>query len=89
MELFYSLRDAGGTIQTYRQYYNRERPHGSLGYLSAAVFKKQWKSAHGQGTGALPPKPRDLSLSGSKHLEKTKEDQAALPDELICVPSTG
>ncbi len=89
MEWFYSLMDARGTIETYRQYYNEERPHGSLSYLSPAAFKKQWESVHGQGTGALPPHPRDLSLSGSKHLEKTKEDQAALPDDLICVPSTG
>lgn len=89
MEWFYSVLDAGGTIESYRQYYNEERPHGSLKYLSPLAFKKQWQLSHGSTTGALPPSPRDLSLSGSKHLEKTNEDQAAVSDDLICVPSTG
>jgi len=88
-EWFYSLLDARGIIEAYRQYYNQERPHGSLGYLSPVAFKKQWESSHGRDPGALPPHPRDLSLSGSKHLEKTNEDQAAMLDDLICVPSTG
>ena len=87
-EWFYSLLDARGIIEAYRQYYNQERPHGSLGYLSPVAFKKQWESSHGRDPGALPPHPRHLSLSGSKHLDKTNEDQAAILNDLICVPST-
>jgi len=89
MEWFYSVTDARATIEAYQQYYNQERPHGSLNYLSPLAFKKQWQLAHSSNTGAQPPDPRDLSLSGSKHLAQTNEDQAAVLDNLICVPSTG
>jgi putative transposase len=31
-ELFYSLAEAGIVIENWRQHYNTQRPHSSLGY---------------------------------------------------------
>lgn len=38
MEWFYNLNDARVTIESWRNYYNQQRPHSSLGYLSPAEF---------------------------------------------------
>jgi putative transposase len=38
LEWFYNLNDARVTIEIWRKYYNRQRPHSSLGYLSPAEF---------------------------------------------------
>ena len=35
-EIFYSLREAKIVIESWRRYYNTERPHGSLGYKPPA-----------------------------------------------------
>jgi putative transposase len=78
MELFYGVRDAQATAQTWRRYYNEQRPHGALGYQSPLAFKRAWH-AQRQTTGALPPSPRDLSHCGSKHRENqdaTKADDS-------------
>jgi transposase InsO family protein len=42
---FLSIEDAKEKIESWRQYYNRERPHGSLGNISPVEF-----------AGALVPK---------------------------------
>jgi putative transposase len=66
LELFYGLREARWTIETYRQYFNERRLHGALGYVPPAEFKQQWWAEHPTDPGALPPGPRDLSLGASK-----------------------
>lgn len=38
LEWFYNLNDARVTIERWRKYYNQERPHSSLGYLSPLAF---------------------------------------------------
>jgi len=38
LEWFYNLNDARLTIESWRKYYNQQRPHSSLGYLSPAEF---------------------------------------------------
>ena len=38
MEWFYNLNDARATIESWRNYYNNQRLHSSLGYLSPAEF---------------------------------------------------
>jgi putative transposase len=38
LEWFYNLNDARVTIERWRKYYNQERPHSSLGYLSPRAF---------------------------------------------------
>jgi len=65
MELFYGVRDARATVEAWRHYYNTERPHGALGYLSPLQFKRRWFAQQAQ-SGALPPNPRDLSHCCSK-----------------------
>jgi len=41
---FTSLSDARQKIETWRQDYNQQRPHSSLGYLAPAEFaRKQWE----------------------------------------------
>jgi putative transposase len=37
-QVFVSLDDARRKIETWREQYNRERPHSSLGYLTPAAF---------------------------------------------------
>jgi putative transposase len=69
LEVFYSLADARWTIEAYRRYFNEQRLHGALGYVPPAEFKQQWFAEHSNGTGALPPAPRDLSLCSSEQKE--------------------
>jgi transposase InsO family protein len=59
MEVFFGVQDAQRIVERYRQYYNAERPHGSLGYQSPLRFKQTWLQ---QQAGALPPAPRSLTL---------------------------
>ena len=35
-QIFYTLREAKVLIERWRQYYNRKRPHSSLGYRPPA-----------------------------------------------------
>lgn len=65
-EWFYGLVDARWTIQRYRRYFNEQRLHGALGYVPPVEFKDRWLQNHPTATGALPPHPRDLSLTASK-----------------------
>lgn len=66
LELFYSLREARWTIESYRQYFNEQRLHGALGYVPPVEFKQRWQAEHPTGPGTLPPGPRDLPLCASK-----------------------
>jgi putative transposase len=66
LELFYGLREARWTIETYRQYFNEQRLHGALGYVPPVEFKERWLAEHPADAGALPPGPRDVSLPASK-----------------------
>jgi putative transposase len=43
MEVFYSLAEATTIAETWRQSYNQERPHSSLGYRTPAEFAASWK----------------------------------------------
>ena len=36
-EIFYSLAEARIVIESWRRYYNTERPHGSLGYKPPSI----------------------------------------------------
>jgi putative transposase len=62
MEGFWSPRHAQVVAEAWRVYYNQDRPHSSLGYLTPAEFRKAWDEQH---AGALPPTPRSLALSGA------------------------
>ncbi len=50
--LFASVAEAHVRLEAYRQYYNPERPHSSLGYRSPAEFKRDWAQAQAAATDA-------------------------------------
>jgi putative transposase len=43
MEVFYSLAEAATIVEMWRQSYNQERPHSSLGYRTPAEFAAGWR----------------------------------------------
>ena len=45
---FTSLADARQTIESWRQHYNRERPHSALQYRTPEEVRKEWEEAHGK-----------------------------------------
>jgi putative transposase len=55
-EVFYTPAEAKSVAEGWRRYYNHERPHSSLGYLTPAEFRRGVRQV-----GALPPCPRSLS----------------------------
>lgn len=72
MELFYGLSDSGWSIGQYRRYFNTERLHGGIGDVPPLEFKHQWLNENPEFKGALPPRPRDLSLEASKQDMKSQ-----------------
>ena len=44
--LFDTVRDAQQLLETWRQEYNRYRPHSSLGYLTPEEFAEQYHTTH-------------------------------------------
>lgn len=59
MEIFYGLSDSRVVAEDYRLYYNKERFHGGLGYISPGEFKGNWLSQNCSLTsGALPQTPQ-------------------------------
>jgi len=43
MEVFYSVAEAQAIVEIWRQSYNNERPHSSLGYHTPAEFAAAWR----------------------------------------------
>lgn len=43
--VFKSIHHARAVIESWRQHYNRERPHGSLGYLTPVEYRQQLEQA--------------------------------------------
>jgi len=56
-EAFANPAEAKIVVEQWRRYYNHERPHSRLGYLTPAEFRSGRTSV-----GALPPHPRSLAL---------------------------
>jgi transposase InsO family protein len=54
-EEFGTLLQARGMLEIWRQEYNTERPHGSLGYVTPAAFAETCRGA-GTGFAALSPR---------------------------------
>jgi transposase InsO family protein len=86
MEVFASLTEAKVILERWRRYYNHERPHSSLGYLTPREYKTRWASIQ---AGPLPPDPRSLSHSGPPDgQESQKERQSDLPCPSVRPPAT-
>jgi putative transposase len=70
LEEFANPAEARVVHESWRRYYNGERPHSSLGYQTPWEFKaacQQGKVTYPRsGAGALPPHPQDLSLGANK-----------------------
>lgn len=49
--LFASVNESRILVEGYRNEYNLDRPHQSLGYLTPAEFKQRWLDEHPQSTG--------------------------------------
>jgi putative transposase len=45
MHVFVSVAEARVRLEAFRQHYNQERPHSSLGYRSPVEFKRDWVQA--------------------------------------------
>lgn len=50
-ELFHSVTEARVKIEAFRQEYNQERPHSSLGYQTPQEFKDSWLKSHSTEVG--------------------------------------
>ena len=46
-EIFFNLADARLKLNLFRRYYNQERPHSALGYITPAQFAVQLKDKDG------------------------------------------
>jgi hypothetical protein len=64
MEVFYSLAEAATVVESWRQSYNHERPHSSLGYQTPAEFAAAWRLMSGRMEliGAAPISDEVLSM---------------------------
>jgi len=82
LEWFHSLAEARVIIRRWRQYYNEERPHSSLGYQTPAEFHAAWRAKQ---AGALPPDPRSLSPSGPP-AGQGKKGQSEMPCPAVWPP---
>ncbi len=49
--LFASVHEARVLVEQYRQEYNQDRPHQSLGYLTPKEFKQRWLTEHSHPDG--------------------------------------
>jgi len=76
-----SVPDARRNLDAYFPFYNNERPHQALGYLTP------WEVYQ---SGALPPNPRSLSLSGIPDgLERNGPDITPSPSVHPPAPALG
>jgi len=81
-EVFHSVAEARIITRGWRQYYNEERPHSSLGYQTPTEFHAAWKAKQ---AGALPPDPRSLSPSGPPAAQE-KNGQSQMPCPAVRPP---
>jgi transposase InsO family protein len=63
-EIFYSLAEARIIIEAWRQYYNTERPHSSLGYKPPAPEAILWPS---KSSGSPPPAAQAMAEKPVMH----------------------
>jgi putative transposase len=61
LETFWTVLEAQVISERWRGYYNDERPHSSLDYLTPTEFCRRWQAAHGSSLG--PPTAGRASLS--------------------------
>jgi len=72
METFTTVREAKFILRQWRDYYNNQRPHSSLNYLTPSEFTEQWRKQY-QGSS----QPHDSA--SSKTGRNTPVSERALP----------
>jgi len=82
LEWFHSVAEARVVTSRWRQYYNEERPHSSLGYRTPAEFRTAWEKDR---AGALAPDPRSLTLSRPPAGQE-KNGQSQMPCPAVWPP---
>jgi putative transposase len=81
-EVFRTIRESRILAMAWRRYYNEQRPHSALDYMTPTEFENVCFS------GALPPNPRSLPLLGNqKGQEDEKEErQSEMPCPSVIPP---
>lgn len=69
MEVFWNLAEAKVVIEDWRRYYNQERPHSSLGYLTPLEYRAQWER---ERSGKAVDSALSLSLCAPLRYEDRK-----------------
>lgn len=87
MEVFDTLAEAQVLIELYRVYYNKERPHMGLGYLTPAECEAKWRAGDATGVGTLPIRRTSLPLWGLPD-EEEKEKAGHAPRPSVQSPAT-
>jgi transposase InsO family protein len=72
-ESFHGVPEARVTAQAFRRLYNEERPHSSLGFHTPKEFAEICR------TGALPPRPRDLTPWATPGARRTRAERIQPP----------
>lgn len=65
MEWFRSRAEAKVVIEQWRQHYNADRPHSSLGYLTPLMFKQQDPEQQNRIAQKRPRKPDPSTQPGA------------------------
>jgi hypothetical protein len=75
MEVFYSLAEAATIVESWRHYYNHERPHSSLRYRTPAEFAAAWRLV----SGTLEPSPQHNEITMGANRVLSMEDLTCPP----------
>jgi putative transposase len=84
METFASRDHARMICKVYGRYYNRERPHSSLGYLTPREFAARWTKGKKDGCATRLPSALRLRLE-----ESSSESGSRGLDLSLCAPPAG
>ena len=84
-QAFLSLDDARRKIEQWRNQYNRERPHSSLGYLTPEEFSASQKEAGGE-PASRSARPAQTMPSGALHCAAVSVEE---PESLSSQPRIG
>ena len=82
LEVFYNLKEAKIISQQWRQAYNHERPHSSLGYLTPGEYYQNWQNYNWMTGGP----EKSLSLYGLPD-GPAKERQSVMPCPSVQSPA--
>jgi len=61
MEVFYCFAGVESIVEMWRQSYNKERPHSSLGHQTPVKFAVDWQVV--SGTKDESPQQNEMSIS--------------------------